>query len=48
MIYGNLNSFDLTSGDKVFLGNYPGILGQLFGLNDSIYYNSGEVAKKWF
>jgi hypothetical protein len=48
MISGVLNSFNLTSGAKIALGNYSGVAGQLFSFNGQIYFNSGEVAKKWF
>lgn len=48
MIAGALNSFNLTSGAKVSLGDYPSVSGQLFGFNDSIYFGSGEIGRKWF
>ena len=48
MISGVLNSFNLTTGAKITLGNYTGIAGQLFKFNGQVYYSSGEVAKKWF
>lgn len=48
MISGALNSFNLTSGAKISLGNYSGVAGQIFGFNGQVYFSSGEVAKKWF
>lgn len=48
MISGALNSFNLTSGAKISLGNYSGIAGQIFGFNGQVYFSSGECAKKWF
>lgn len=48
MILGVLESYNLTSGAKVSLGNYSGVAGQLFGFNGQVYFSSGEVAKKWF
>lgn len=48
IISGTLNSFNLTTGAKITLGNYPGISGQLFKFNGQVYYGSGEIAKKWF
>lgn len=47
-INGNLTSWNLTSGLKTSLGNYPETAGQLFGFNDSVYFNVGQAAKKWF
>lgn len=48
MISGALNSFNLTSGVKISLGNYSGVAGQIFHFNGQVYFSSGEVAKKWF
>lgn len=48
MISGVLESYNLTSGVKVSLGNYTGVAGQIFGFNGGIYFNAGEVATKWF
>ena len=48
MIEGVLNSFNLTTGAKITLGNYSGVAGQLFKFNGQVYFSSGEVAKKWF
>ena len=48
MISGVLESYNLTSGVKTSLGNYPSIAGQLFGFNGNVYFCSGEVCKKWF
>jgi len=48
MISGALNSFNLTSGVKIALGNYSGVAGQVFGFNGQVYFSSGEVAKRWF
>ena len=48
MISGELNSFNLTSGVKASLGLYSGVAGQIFGFNGQVYFNSGEVCKKWF
>jgi hypothetical protein len=48
MISGVFNSFNLTSGAKISLGNYSGVVGQIFGFNGQVYFSSGEVAKKWF
>jgi hypothetical protein len=48
MINGQLNSFNLTSGAKVSLGNYNGANGNIFGFNGEVYFTSGDVAKKWF
>lgn len=48
MISGLLNSFNLTTGAKVTLGTYSGIAGQIHGFNGQVYFNSGEVSKKWF
>lgn len=48
MISGVLESWNLTSGVKTTLGNYSGVAGQLLGFNGKVYFNSGEVCKKWF
>lgn len=48
MLLGELVRFNLTSGVKTSLGIYPEAAGQLFGFNDSVYFNVGQVAKKWF
>lgn len=48
MIDGNLCLFDLVSGIKTDLGNYNGIVGQLFNYKNNVYFTSGEVGKKWF
>lgn len=48
MISGALNSFNLSTGAKISLGTYSGIVGQLFGFNGQAYFCAGEVAKKWF
>jgi len=46
-IAGVLNQFNLSTGVKVTLGNYAGVIGNLFGFNNEVYFSSGEVAKKW-
>lgn len=48
MVSGVLESYSLTSGAKSSLGSYSGVAGQLIGFNGQVYFNSGEVAKKWF
>lgn len=48
MVSGVLNSFNLTTGAKITLGNYSGVAGQLFKFNGQVYFSSGEIAKKWF
>lgn len=48
MVDGSLRSYNLTTGSRTILGNYSTISGQLFGYNGSIYFGTGEVARKWF
>ena len=48
MILGVLESYNLTSGAKVSLGNYSGVAGQLINFNSQVYFYSGEVCKRWF
>jgi hypothetical protein len=48
MISGLLESYNLSSGAKVSLGIYSGVAGQIFGFNNQVYFNAGEVCKKWF
>jgi hypothetical protein len=46
-INGQLYRYNLTTGARTSLGNYPGNIGLLFNYLDNIYYLSGEVAKIW-
>ena len=48
MFLGVLESYNLTSGAKTALGNYSGVAGQIIGFNGQVYFNSGEICKKWF
>lgn len=48
MVSGVLESYNLTSGVKSTLGTFFGVVGQILGLNGQIYFNSGEVCKRWF
>ena len=48
MVTGVLNRYSLSTGLKTFLGTFPFVTGQLVGFNGFVYYNSGDVAKKWF
>lgn len=48
MVSGVLKSFNLTSGAVVALGSYSGVAGQIIGFNGFVYFNSGEVCRKWF
>jgi len=48
MISGVLESYSLTSGVKLSLGSYSGVAGQIFSFNGQVYFNSGEVCRKWF
>lgn len=47
-VLGELCKFNLSSGVKTTIGQFPLISGQIFSFNGFIYYNSGEVSKKWF
>jgi hypothetical protein len=48
MVSGILNTFNLTTGIKASIGNYSGVVGQIFKLNGQVYFTSGQVGKKWF
>jgi len=48
LISGELNRFNVLSGTKVFVNTFSGVVGHIFSFNNSIYFSSGEVAKKWF
>ena len=48
IVSGALNRFNLTTGVKTLMGNYTGVVGQLFWFNGYPYFTSGEVAKRWF
>jgi len=45
---GLLCYFDVNTGVKTTIGQFSGVLGQLFSYKDSVYFTSGEVAKLWF
>jgi hypothetical protein len=47
MVSGVLNRFNLTTGVKTVIATLPSVAGQIFGFDASIYFSSGEVAKKW-
>lgn len=47
LIGGDFNRFSLSGGTKDALGNYNGVIGNLFNFNGNVYFGSGEVATKW-
>lgn len=48
MISGELNKFNVVTGVKTTVGDFPSVVGQLFGFDGSVFFGSGEIAKKWF
>lgn len=46
LISGELNKFNLNTGVKTALGNFPAISGYLFNLNDNLYLNQTNIAHK--
>jgi hypothetical protein len=47
MISGELNKFNVITGVKTNIGTFPSVAGQLFGFDGSVFFGSGEIAKKW-
>jgi len=47
-VNGLLCYFDINTGVKTTIGQFSGVLGQIFSYKDDIYFTSGEVALKWF
>jgi hypothetical protein len=47
MISGELNKFNVITGTKTTIGTFPSVAGQLFGFDNSVFFGSGEIAKKW-
>jgi len=47
LIGGSFKKYSLTGGTVTDLGNYNGVIGNIFALNGNYYFTSGEVAKKW-
>jgi hypothetical protein len=47
-ISGVIDTYNLMTGEKINIGEFLGVSGQLFSFNNSIYHCTGEVAKKWF
>lgn len=46
LISGELNKFDVNTGLKTALGNFPAISGYLFTLNKTLYLNQTNIAHK--
>lgn len=47
MISGELNKFSVITETKTTIGTFPSVAGQLFGFDRSVFFGSGEIAKKW-
>lgn len=46
LISGELNKFNINTGVKTALGNFPAISGYLFNFNDNLYLNQTNIAHK--
>lgn len=47
LINGQLNKYELGSGAKITIGNFPSNVGLIFNYKNNIYYTNGEVSKLW-
>lgn len=47
LIGGSFKKYSLTGATVTDLGNYNGVIGNIFVLNGNYYFTSGEVAKRW-
>jgi hypothetical protein len=48
LIGGEYSRTNLSTGINTSLASFNSIIGQVFSFNSSVYFGSGEVAKKWF
>lgn len=48
MVDGFLRRYDLSTDSRYDLGYFGGIVERIFRFNDFVYYQKGNLAKKWF